>query len=331
MFVADTQIFTDTGWKTIENVSGHDRVLVRNFLGDAEFIQPFAVKKRKYDGEVVQIGARNWSFTVTPDHQVVYETDNTGKFRKVRAEDLVATNHNRIHRKFKYMFADQPKRENINIYDEFGTRNVRLDDYDWYKLVGYVISRGFIKTGYGRPMLHILLDLETIQQDILILSDIFDRLGIPYHIQYPENNSPRFVVSSKNTIAARLITRLGSSTRKEMYLPDKIIYQSTKELAKLLIETIVSGSQLVTTNKRLLDSLVLLGTLNGYTMSVTKMIPKQWTDKLSYILTISGISDTYSPKYVKKTLYSGYIYGLDLFEGQVYVKKDSMPVWTNPK
>lgn len=331
MFVADTQIFTDSGWKDIKNIAGKDRVLVRNFLGDAEFITPFALKKKKYNGDVIKIGAKNWSFTVTPDHVIVYETDDSGKFRKVPAEELVLTNHNRIHRKFKYFFSEEPTKENVKVHDEFGTRNLRIDDRDWYVLVGYVLSRGFIDTKHGRPMLHIFLDEDKMEEQLNMLQDILDRIGLPYHVQYSEKTRPKVVVSSQNTIASRLITRLGSSTRKEMHLPDKIIYQSTKDLAKLLIQTIVSGSQLVTTNKRLLDDLMLLGTLNGLGMTISTLEPKQWTDKNSYILNIYGISDTYSPKFKEKALYSGYVYEIMLFDGQVYVKEDGMPIWTNPK
>ncbi len=331
MFVADTQIFTDSGWKLIKDLAGKDRVLVRNFLGDAEFILPFAVKKKKYDGEVLQIGAKNWSFTVTPNHEVVYEIDDSGKFRKVPAKDLTLTNHNRIHRKFKYFFSEEPTKENVKIHDEFGTRNLRIDDRDWYVLVGYMLSCGFINTKAGRPMLHFLLDEDKLEEQLRLLEDILGRIGLPYHVQYTEKTPPRLVVSSKNTLASRLITRLGSSKRKEMHLPDKIIYQSTKELAKLLVETIVSGSQLVTTNKRLLDDLMLLGTLNGLGMTISEKQPEQWTDKESYILQIYGISDTYQPKFKEKSLYSGYIYEIMLFEGQIYVKEGGMPVWINPK
>lgn len=325
MFVATTQIFTDSGFKKIEDVSGHDKVLVRNFIGDAEFIQPFALKKRQYEGEILTIGAKNWSFSVTPDH------------RDIDAEKFVRT--------FKYMFPDQPPKEDINIRDEFGKRNVTISDYDWYKLMGYVLMRGFINKTNGKPSLWLFLKEDRAEEEIAILGDILSRIGVKWHIQYSEKTSPKIVISSNNTLVNRVITRLGSAKRKEMFLTDKIIYNLNKELVNLLIDTIRDASgakkgerwQLVTTNKALIDSLTLLGTLNGYSMWSTILKTagtpsfKGVAKKDSYILEIFTPTKLYTRKYTKKSTYSGYVYGIDLFEGQVYVREGTAPIWVSPK
>lgn len=326
--MTDTQIFTNSGWKNIQDLSGNDKVLVKNFIGDAELIQPFAVKKKKYDGEVLKIGAKSWSFTVTPDHENLDDK--------------------KIVRRFRYMFPDDPSKEIIKIFGDFGPKHSTISHEDWYKLVAYVLMRGFIKTGYGRPMLYLFLEEDRVEEEVRILGDILDRIGVYWHVQYSEKTRPKVVVSSKNTLAARLVTRLGSNKRKEMFLPDKMIYSSTKELAKLLIETIIAASikpdtkrgvvfQISTTNMKLIDSLTLLGTLSGYSIRhVLKSragtpAPKGFTQKDAYILQISGTTAEYSFIYKKKSLYSGYVYGINLFDGQVYVKEGAMPVWVSPK
>ena len=340
MFVRDTQIFTDSGWKPIQDISGSDRVLVRNFINDAEFIQPFALKKRQYDGEVIEIGAKDWSFTVTPDTKIVYDLNGENKIRAKSAEDLSTNRHIKLHRKFKYMFADEPKREDIKIFDEFGKKYSVLAPYDWYKLVAYVLMRGFIKMGYGKPMLIINLDMEHFESEISELSEILERIGVQFHVQYPQGVSPKLVVSSKNTLARRLITRLGSSTRRQMFLPDKMIYQSSKELTDVLLSTMckLQGSNnIATSNEALIDSLVLFGTLGGYGIGVSLSVKagtvtnRGKVNKNSYIMRINEPIKTYSPTKKVKSSYSGYIYGIDLFEGQVYVKNGVAPVWTSPK
>lgn len=338
MFVADTQIFTDSGWKPINKIGGKDRVLVRNFLGDAEFMQPFAVKKKKWNAELIRIGAKDWSFSVTPDQLVVYEIDSSGKFRNVPAKDFVITPHNKIHRKFKYFTADDLCREQIRIRDEFGTRTTQISHQDWYKLVGYVLQRGFIRMKRGKPMVWLFLDEDNIEEEKIIIGDILDRIGLRWHLQHSDKTRAKIVVSSKNTLAARLITRLGSPRRKDMSLPDKMVYNSSRELTKLLFETFMQQrNQFATTNKALIDSLTLMGTLGGYSVrSLIKTpagteIVNGVTEKDSYLLHIRGISEVYSAKYKKKQLYSGYVYGIDIFEGQVYVKQGSMPVWMSPK
>lgn len=320
-FIEGTQIFTDSAWKNIEDISGRDRVLVKNFIGDAEFIQPFALKKKQYDGDVITSGAKDWSFTVTPDH-----TPTGDQFK----------------RNFHYMFSEEPKKEMIKIRDEFGTRTSTISDYDWYKLVGFVLTRGFVRTKPGKPMLYLFLEEDRIEEEIRILGDILDRIGVAWHVQYSDKTLPKIVVSSKNTLVNRLITRLGSKKRKEMFLPDKMIYNSTKELSKLLIDTIKDTSrgetdQIVTTNKALIDSLTLLGTLSGYSVryyllsEAGKTTSRGTTKKDSYLLFIFPQVSQYSVIYRKKSIYSGYVYEIDIFDGQVYVKDGISPIWIAPK
>lgn len=346
-FVADTQVFTDGGWKKVSDISGHDRVLVRNFIGDAEFIQPFALKKKKYDGEILKIGAKDWSFSVTPDHSVVYDKDKYAKginFTLCRADELEINQENRIYRKFNYIFSNRDTREIIQHWEDGVRKHTTVDSEDWYRLMGYVLCRGFIRKKPGRPMLYIFIDEDKIDQEKEIIGGILNRIGLDWHFQHSEKTSPKIVVSSKNTLAARLMTRLGSDKRKEMYLTDTILYNSTKELSKTLIETIKEASasnrerfQLVTTNKALIDSLTILGTLSGYSLrySVLKKAGTHTSHgiskKDSYIVNIDSPTDTYAPRFIKRKKYSGFVYKIDLFDGQVYTKERSMPVWVNPQ
>ncbi len=346
MFVADTQIFTNSGWKRIADISGNDKVLVKNFIGDAEFIQPFALHKKQYDGQIVTFGAKDWNISVTPDHEVVYQTK--WDLVKTPAGKLKAKDHYKIPRKFKYMFSDEPKKEYITRDDEFGNKYATISDYDWYKLVGFVLTRGYIYTERKRPMLWLFLEEDRLQEEIMTLIDILDRIGVTYHVQHSDKTRPKLVVSSQNSLVSRLVTRLGSQTRKSMSLPDKMVYASSKELTELLINTIIDTSikpstektnsyQLATTNLALIESLELMGTLGGYGMrhvlnaKAGTQTNKGITKKDSYILHITAPNALYSIKNVKKSLYSGYIYGLDLFEGQVYVKEGLNPIWTQPK
>lgn len=346
MFVAGQQIFTNSGWKNVEDISGTDKVLNRNFISNAEFIQPFALHKSQYDGEVIELGGRNWSATTTPDHNIAYEKFN-GKFVKTPAVDFEAKKSNKIHRSFRYMFSDDPHKEFVKITDEFGSRNSTIQHEDWYVLVAYMLTKGYIKTGYGRPMVHFYLDEYDVERQLALLGDILDRIGIPFHLQYTEKTRAKLVVSSKNTLAYRFKTRLGSFKRREMSLPDKMIYQSNKALANLFIETFMDASTSYnnnrdkytykTTNKALLDSISLFGTLHGYGVGYVLQSPKgsmigeNVTKSDSYVLFIHNPVKTHTATYKKTKPYQGAVYSLDLFEGQVYIREKGMPVWIDPK
>lgn len=348
-FIEGTKIFTNSGFKNIEDISGRDKVLVRNFLGDAEFIQPFALKKTQYDGEIVKVGANNWNFSVTPDHVVVYDSGeylNRPDYRFVPAGELKTTKYDRIIRKFRYLLPDDQLKEVVKVRDDFGTRYVTIDYDDWYKLVAYMLTRGFIRRASGKNVVFIYTRDGRLDEDIKIVGGILDKYGIPWSLSY--SAQPMIVISSRNTLAARLITRLGSRKRKEMYLPNRMVYRSSREQIRTLIETIIDNSigentergksyTLSTTNKKLIDSLTVLGTVGGYSMT-TVLKDKAGTEtkygktkKDSYNLKISSGHDTYRVGYTKKSNYHGKVYEIDLFDGQVYAKGGSMPVWVNPK
>lgn len=352
-FIEGTQVFTNSGFKPIEDISGHDKVLVRNFLGDAEFIQPFALKKRQYDGEMVQIGAKNWSFTVTPDHIVVYDRDDMpigDNFTYQPAKDVELHKNNRIYRKFKYLAPEDYKPETIVAKDEFGKRWLSIPNRDWYVLVAYVLCRGYFEKSSSRKYaLNIFLNKNNREEELSELQDILDRLNIPWSLIPSYTDDRWFIrIPAKSSLYSRIITRLGSRKRKEMFLADKLIYNSSKELATLLIDTIIKLSkkpetevgdhyQFTTNNEKLVQSLVLLGTLWGYAMSPTILAKKGESPmggtltKDVYSLRISNVPQTYSPTNKNSLDYKGYVYEIDLFDGQVYVKEKGNPVWINPK
>ena len=350
-FIEGTPIFTDSGFKNVEDISGRDKVLVRNFIGDAEFIQPFALKKRQYDGEVIQIGARNWSFSVTPEHIVVYDRspDVSGSdFRHEPAKNVTFDKNNRIYRQFKYVTPEDYKKETVIIKDEFGKRWSSVSEHDWFVLCGYVLCRGYFdEAGPRKKALTIYLDKDKREQEVTILADILDRIGVQWSL-IPSFTNDRWMIRVKtnNSLSSRLITRLGSDKRREMYLPDKMIYNSSKALAKTLIDTLKSITRrpetdgpyrFTTNNDKLIDSLVLLCTVWGLGAMV-RVVAEKGSDsgrgelrKDVLQLEITELTKTYTPKFIETHDYSGKVYDIDLFDGQVYVKGGRMPVWVNPK
>lgn len=346
-FAESTKIFTNSGFKSIKDISGQDKVLVRNFIGDAEFIQPFALKKSHYNGEIIRIGGRNWSFTVTPEHTIAYDHNDMplGKnFMFVPAKELEIHNTNRIYRKFKYLAPDEYKREQIIIYGEFGKQYATISNEDWFVLCGYVLCKGNIDYSSGRPTLCLYIDEDKSEQQVKMLSDILDRIGVEWSLL--KSNRYFIRVKVNNTLANRVATRLGK-VRKGMFLPNKMIYNSSRQLATALIETIISTSikpetdrpdiYQFTCGEKLADSLVLLGTLHGYGVSSSLSIPagtetaKATVRRDIYKVNISNLTKTYSPTLIERSQYNGDVYEIDLFDGQVYVKEEGMPVWVEPK
>lgn len=337
-FPADTKVLTNRGWKKIEDVGGHDRVLTRNFLGDAQFTKPFAIKKKSYSGEIISGGSYKYQFKVTPDHEIVY-TDKHGKIIATNAKDVPAKRENKLKHKSRYSPDGYLTPQKLKYED----RAYTIDNLDWYKLVGFVLRRGGMDG--KRTRLTLALDKDNVKKDMDLICPVLDRMNLKWTFTEPN----LIVISQKYNIAYKLSFVLGSKTRRKMYVPDKMIYNSSVEEGRALIEMFIRTSrrdgegidtttQFATSNTKLIDSLEILGLLCGYTIS--RIVAKPAGTKVG-----AGVTkrDSYAV-YVRKSVneisiirkdkinYSGKVYEIDMFEDQLLIKEDnSLPIWMKPK
>lgn len=337
-FIAGTKVLTNSGWKNIEDVGGRDRVLVRNFLGDAQFTQPFAVKKSDYSGKLISGGSTNYQFKVTPEHTIVY-TDKNGKIRKTTAEKVPTRRENSLKHRSRYSTDTYLRPQKIKV----GDFEYTVDTLDWYRLVGFVLRRG--RVDKNRTRLFLALDKKNVKKDIDLICPVLDRMGLEWTFTKPN----LVVVSQKSNIANKLAVMLGTKTRKDMYVPDKMIYNSTLEQARALIETFVLTSrkdgtwngenvQFSTSNTKLIDSLEILGLLSGYTISrllhrpAGAKVPRGVTKRDTYVVYIRKSVNEISIIRKKEHDYNGKVFEIDMFEDQLLIREDQcLPVWMKPK
>lgn len=337
-FPAETKVLTKNGWKQISNIGGHDKVLVRNFIGDAQFVQPFAIKSRSYDGKMIAGGSKNYQFRVTPEHQIVY-TDKSGRIQSTTAENVPNKRENRLKHRSRYSPDGYLKAQSIKM----GDFTHQVNSVDWYSLVGYVLRRGSINR--SRTRLTLMLDRQNTVKDLELICPILDRMGLQYTYTLPNI----IVISQKCNIASKLAYALGSKTRKQMFIPDKMIYNASIEDGRALIDTFIRASrrdgsgvdntvQFSTTNTKLVDSLEILGLLCGYTVSkiltrpAGSKVPAGETKRDSYVVYVRRSVLEVSIINKKELDYSGKVYEIDIFEDQLMTKEDgSLPVWMKPK
>ncbi len=337
-FPAETNVLTTKGWKKIQDIAGHDRVLTRNFLGDAQFTKPFAIKRRHYSGRMVSGGSNKYQFRVTPEHEVVY-TNKNGKIIKTNAADVPTRRDNKLKHKSRYapdgyLPAQKVKNEE---------REYTIETNDWYILVGYVLRKGMIEKNKARLIL--VADKQNPKKDMDLICPVLDRMGLIWNHTEPN----LIVISRKSNIANKLALMLGSRTRKQMSIPDKMIYNSTIQDGSALIETFIKTSredgegigkitQFSTTNTKLIDSLEILGLLCGYTVS--KLLTKPAGTKVAAGETKRDSYAVYIRRSVKEISiirkqehdYDGKVYEIDMFEDQLLIKEDgSLPIWMKPK
>lgn len=337
-FLTGTKVLTTSGWKNIEDIGGRDRVLVRNFIGDAQFSQPFAIRKRAYSGKIVSGGSKNYQFRVTPDHEVVY-TNKKGDIVKTTAAKVPAKRENRLKHRSRYSTDTYLTSQKI----KYGDSERTIDTLDWYKLVGYVLRKGLIEKNRARVIL--TLDKKNPKKDMDLICPVLDNMGLVWNFTEPN----LIVISRKCNLAEKLARMLGSRIRKKMYIPDKMIYNSSIEEGRALIDTFIRASrrdgegvedtvQFSTTNTKLIDSLEILGLLCGYTISSilarpagTKVQAGQ-TKRDTYVVYVRNSVNEVSIVREKKLDYDGKAYELDMFEDQLLIKEDdSLPLWMKPK
>lgn len=337
-FIEGTQVLSETGWKNIQDVGGTDRLLVRNFIGDAQFEKPFAVKKRHYSGEIISGGSKTCKFKVTPEHQIVY-TDRKGRVHKTTAGEVVGKRGTYLKHRSKY----SPDRYIPPQKIKKGNYTYEIDKLDWYKLCGFVLRKGQISKYHTRLIL--ALDKQNPKKDMDLICDVLDRLKLDWNFTEPN----LIVVSQKSNIASKLSRVLGSRFRKQMYIPDKMIYNASIEDGRALIDTFIRASrrdgqgventvQFSTTNKKLIESLEILGLLCGYTISYIlakpagSKVPAGVTKNDSYAVYVRNSVNEVSITNKKEVDYSGKVYEIDMFNDQLLIKEEECsPIWMKPK
>ena len=337
-FVKGTQVLSENGWKNIEDVGGIDRLLIRNFLGDAQFEKPFAVKKRNYKGNIVIGNSKTCEFKVTPEHEIVYR-DKAGAIHKTTAQDVIAQRETYLHHRSRYAPDGYIWKQKIRN----GGHTYGVDKLDWYKLCGFVLKRGQISKHNVRLTLR--LDKSNIKKDMELICPVLDNLGLKWTFTEPD----LVVLSQKSNIANKLARSLGSRFRKKMYIPNKMIYSASIEDGAALIDAFIRTSrrdgkgvgeivQFATTNKGLIDSMAILGTLCGYTVSYILAkpagapLPAGVTKNDSYAVYVRKSVIGVSIINKREENYDGKVYELDIFNDQVLIRGSGcLPMWMKPK
>lgn len=337
-FIEGTQVLSDKGWKNIEDIGGRDRVLVRNFIGDAQFTQPFAIRKRDYSGVIISAGSEKYQFTVTPEHEVVY-TDKSRNLVKTTAEKVPVKRDNKLKHRSRYSTDGYlPGQKLKNNGFEY-----TIDTLDWYTFCGFVLRRGGMDGGRNR--LTFTLSMDDPKKDMGLICPVLDRMGLEWTFVEPNI----IVLSRKSNIAMKTAICLGSKSRKDMYVPDKMVYSATLEQARALIETFIKASrqdgewngenvQFSSSNTKFIDSLEILGLLCGYTVSkilarpAGYKVPKGVTKRDSYVVYIRKSVKEIAINRKKKREYTGKVYEIDMFDDQLLIKDDKcLPIWMKPR
>lgn len=329
-FSSETKIFTSQGWKLIRDISGHDRILVRNFLGDAEFQQPFALRKRHYEGEMIKLGGQHWAVSVTPEHEIVYNDPNKiGHVPPTPAKEVIV-GERPLYRRFRYT-QESKTYESITLKNGNSSRRVVVSIEDWYTIVAFTVLFGYIDKRKN-PHIQFVADADKL----FILTTILDNIGLKWTQSTKHKGAPAIFLPNTSNLVSKLIRFLGHRERRDMRLPSRAIYRSSAAHLRHFVDNIIALDSkpiverpdqysFVTVNNNLVENLEIMCLLAGYGFS------RAGDDRSHRVRIAVKPIKSWHVRFIEKESYSGYIYEIDLFEGLVYVTERSLPIWMSPK
>lgn len=87
-FPGDAEILTESGWVQFSEYDGASRVCEVHDDLTAEFVTPYAITKKKYEGDLIEVNiGGNYTSKTTPDHNIVLRS-KSGEITKIHASDV---------------------------------------------------------------------------------------------------------------------------------------------------------------------------------------------------------------------------------------------------
>lgn len=342
-FHKDTQIMTDTGWKLIKDIKGFDKVLVRNFLGEAHLMQPFAIELIKFRGRIHCLGNSYWNIKLSPRQEVFGFIDGEEHYKQVRNVPIAETGKTFVfNRTATYVPEEEYKADMFTVFGKGFKKTKKMPPEDWYVLAAFILQRAMIyKTAmskFGRGDIQISLNRKKEPEAFLILQGILNRAGI----QFKEKGDRTIVISKRNTLFSLIKRRLGSWKREEMSIPLDMTYKGSKELVQSFIDTLRLLSKrdtkrfnnnIIAGYDKMISSLEIMCYVHGIKAARSSTIkstsldgePKetlrfgQYGQLASVIFHTDDKNDSHN------------VYAVDILEGQVLARNEGYGIWVTPR
>jgi len=215
-FSEDTEVLTHAGWKPVKEVGLGDKVYSMN---PKDGIASYQRVDKLWDfpaQELISIKSHSLDFLVTPNHNMLVNTQGNEEMKFVRADAL-----NTAH---KIPLTSLWAGKTVEYID-------RYDAVDFCRFLGWYISEGFT---YESGTIGICQSEVNITKREQIM-ELLDRMGLSYSIR-----SESFLVSCKGFSQAtrELLVSLGQAHEK--FIP-RFILDLNGDCLKALLETMVLG------------------------------------------------------------------------------------------
>jgi ribonucleoside-triphosphate reductase (formate) len=294
----DTEILTDNGWESYENIKIGDKIKTFNIKnGDIETKPVLKMFKKHYNGKMYNLKNRIQDQLISPNHRVVRRKYSSNKFILEPIEDVI----------------NQKSVPIIPIFGKNNNKGINLSE-DEIKLIAWVISEGTKEKKSNKyrtcGRISIYQSKKKNKKEYEKITKILNNLNL----SYKESEG----VPALGESVTRLRLNAESSRKVSKYfdyydikhVPSNLLKMNKKQ-ANIFIDTYLnadgdSNSKIYTTNKNILDGLqeICLLSEKGFTTLIRK--PNIGTKDI-YVLRLINHQDTYITK-INKVNYNGIIW-----------------------
>lgn len=251
---------TENGWKNVKDISEGDRVCQYNADGSLEFVNPLRVIHKEYEGEIVEYNVGNVSYSVTPNHRMVY-LDSSNELTIKLAKDSSGSNWNFI------TSGELSQNVTHEVKDEEIKMSVALqaDGYKEAKAKGNAFQIQLSK-----------------ERKINRFQEINKSLGNKFHEIAPSIGGGNNVKDRRRWRSSEVPTPLLDGTKEKNFVLSTLLSLSLRQ-RKVFIEELKfwdgsdysnngSGNFLYsTTNKHNVDVVLAVAALSGYTTTISQI------------------------------------------------------------
>ncbi len=308
-YSSDTEILTDKGWKLFKKLKPEDKVAqVNPETLEISFVEPAAYIKYPFRGMMINFIGDSIDLLVSPDHKILYSTEDSGKWISEPAYKV---------KDLKSVFIPQAgfiNREDMEFFeikeDCIGSdsnllteKKVIVRGDTFIKFLAIYLLKGYVSD----KKVVIIQEREKAKKT----KDILEELPFRYSTVDREDGRLEFVIDS-GTLADYL--------RKlaDKYIPEEILLSSNRQ-KKLFLEYLAGENISVNKSKKLVDTLQAIYTTLG-TIAVIHEIKDDRGDSYYKL----EIKNRYYSKVeeVREIPYNDYIYSVTVPEGYILVRRN---------
>jgi len=245
----DHDVLTESGWKSIKNITVDDKVCTLNDKEELEYSNPSQLYEFDCENEdLYHIKSQQIDLLTTQHHKMYVKPRNAKMFSLIEAKDIVGK---RVQYKKNGANMNKDYQLILNVENHHSSNNIELNMDLFLEWFGYWVSDGWVcesKTSEYR--IEVCL---CIQKDRDRFTELSQKLG--YHT-YSSSDHTKIYISNKQ-LGSYLFTYSNGAIHKS--LPDWVWKLSERQV-RLLIKGLVAGDGTVMKNgvERFFTSSVIL-------------------------------------------------------------------------